>query len=253
MVHYGSLSYQGQKMNKGGASATALLITCLCVLLIAVSSTSAQELDPPAPIPDEPPFILPFTEPPGPSTWLLGQYYGNTDTAFNRRREWYGGGQGIHFGLDFSAPCGTPVVAIGDGMILKVDAQEHGAGPHNLMILHDNGFASFYGHLKERPAFASFSPVSQGQLIGITGDPDISCTSRPHLHLEIRSASLYYGYNPVPFIDADWDTLTLVGPFSDFQQNLENPRQWQRLEDQPTILFGGPIINDYVQPWPPPR
>ncbi len=217
------------------------------------TTTQAQGIDPPVSVPEEAPFTLPFAEPPGPGTWLLGQYYGNTDTAFNRNREWYGGGQGIHFGLDFSAPCGTEVLAIGEGTVLKVDAPEHGAGPHSLMLLHDNGFASFYGHLRERPAFAVFTRVQQGQVIGVTGDPDISCTSRPHLHLEIRSGSLYYSYNPIPFIEADWDTISLVGPFSGFQRDLADPRQWQRLNDQPTILFGGPIINEYEQPWPPPR
>jgi len=213
----------------------------------------AQTLNPPAPIPEEPPFGLPFNTEPGPSSWLLGQYYGNTETAYTRRREWYAGGQGLHFGMDFPAPCGTDVVAVADGLIIKVDAEEHGSGPHNLMILHDNGFASFYGHLLERPPFAELSSVTRGQVIGKTGDPDLTCTSRPHLHLEIRDRSLYYGYNPIPFIDADWDMLALVGPFSGFQYNLENPRQWQTIYDQPTVQFGGPIINEYILTWPAPQ
>ncbi|HJS28791.1 MAG TPA: M23 family metallopeptidase, partial [Anaerolineales bacterium] len=96
---------------------------------------------------DGPPFGLPFEGMPGPSTWLVGQIYGNTTGAFNQRSTTYGAGQGIHFGIDFSAPCGTPVVAIGDGVVSKVDAMYHGSAPHNLMIDHANGYASFYGHL----------------------------------------------------------------------------------------------------------
>src|SRR5438128_1932380 len=80
------------------------------------------------------PFGLPFAEPPGPSTWLLIQGYGNTATAYRWRVSQYGAGQGLHFGIDLSARCGTPVIAIGDGTVLKVDAAEHGAGPHNLLI-----------------------------------------------------------------------------------------------------------------------
>ena len=83
----------------------------------------------PATAQSDAPFILPFAEPAGPGTWLLGQVYGNSTGAFARRREWYQAGQGIHFGIDFSAKCGTPVVAIGDGTVLKVDAPEHGSAP----------------------------------------------------------------------------------------------------------------------------
>src|SRR5262245_55007637 len=100
---------------------------------------------------DVKPFGLPFASLPGPSTWLLGQPYGNTTTAYRWRRSTYGAGQGLHFGIDLSAPCRTEVVAVGDGVVAKVDAMNHGAGPHNLMINHDNGYASFYGHLIARP------------------------------------------------------------------------------------------------------
>ena len=112
---------------------------------LAPRSVLAQEETPP-------PFMLPFDTPPSPSTWLMGQFYGNTTSAYRFRNIWYPRGQGLHFGLDFSAPCGTEVVAIGDGIVAKVDASEHGSGPHNLVIRHEAaGYASLYGHLMERP------------------------------------------------------------------------------------------------------
>jgi murein DD-endopeptidase MepM/ murein hydrolase activator NlpD len=199
------------------------------------------------------PFGLPFDTAPGPSTWLVGQVYGNTPGAYRNRRIWYGAGQGLHFGIDFSARCGTPVVAIGDGTVTKVDALEHGAGPHNLMIDHDNGYASLYGHLLQRPDLGVGQRVTRGQLVGYTGDPDLTCTSRPHLHLEIRSGYSYnVAYNPVPLIDADWDAIMIAAPFGrGFQRDLANPRQWQWPDDQPDVQFGGPLLNDYDQPWPP--
>ena len=57
------------------------------------------------------PLILPMQEPASPSTWLLGQPYGNTRGAFRNADRWYSAGQGLHFGLDFSMPCGTTLVA----------------------------------------------------------------------------------------------------------------------------------------------
>jgi len=196
-------------------------------------------------------FGLPFADPPGPDTWLLGQPYGNTVGAFARRRDWYRAGQGIHFGVDFSAACGTPVVAIGDGVVLKVDAREHGSGPHNLLIAHPNGYVSLYGHLLERPLLVVGQPVRRGEMVGRVGDPDLTCTSRPHLHLEIRDRGLRRAFNPHLLIDADWEALMLVGPFGrGFQRDLDNPRRWQSVWDQPEVRFGQPLLNDYRNPWP---
>lgn len=218
-------------------------------LLLALPEAHAQNNLPP--LPERPPFRLPFDEAPAPDTWFIGQWYGNTETAFLQRDVWYEAGQGLHFGLDFSARCGTLVRAIGDGEVAKIDAREHGAGPHNLLIRHDNGFVSLYGHLLEPPAAYIGMPVFAGQVIGKTGDPDLTCNSRPHLHLEIRTWDYAYAFNPVLFIDADWDTLALFGPLSGFERNLDNPRQWMSPGDQPTVDFWGPMLNDYAQPWPP--
>jgi murein DD-endopeptidase MepM/ murein hydrolase activator NlpD len=196
-------------------------------------------------------FGLPFAEPPGPDTWLLGQVYGNTTGAFARRREWYRAGQGIHFGIDFSARCGTPIVAIGDGVVLKVDAPEHGSAPHNLLIAHPNGYVSLYGHLLERPPLRVGQRVRRGQVIGLTGDPDLTCNSRPHLHLEIRDRTLGRAFNAHRLIDADWDALMLVGAFGrGFQRDLDDPRKWQSVYDQPDIRFGRPLINEFRNTWP---
>ena len=229
-------------------------VSLLSVLIILVHALSLGRPARSAPLtqPEAPPFQLPFQDPPGPDTWLMGQAYGNTVGAFRQRKTTYQAGQGIHFGVDLSARCGYPVVAIGDGVVSKVDALEHGSAPHNLMIDHANGYASFYGHLFERPDLVAGQEVQQGQVVAKVGDPDGSCTSRPHLHLEIRNAGVYnHAYNPVTLIHADWDTLALVGPFgTGFARDLSEPRRWQTLYDQPETAFWGPRLNDYPNPWP---
>jgi len=199
------------------------------------------------------PFILPFKEPPGPDTWLLAQPYGNTTGAYRQRNTTYRAGQGIHFGIDFSAPCGTEVVAIGDGVVFAVDDLNFGSGPHNLMIDHpDLGYASFYGHLLGRPDLEVGQQVKAGQVVGLSGDPAGTCYGRPHIHLEIRDLRHWRKYNPHILIEADWDNLSLVGPFSRaFQRDLDDPRKWQYLDGQPEIVVGGPLINDFAHPWPP--
>ena len=208
-------------------------------------------VQPPDELPAEPPFILPFAQPPGPDTWLLGQPYGNTTGAYVNRTIFYQAGQGLHFGLDMSAPCGTEIIAIGNGLVSEVDGP-HGSLPHNLMIDHPNGYSSFYGHLLEAPDLVPGQPVKQGEVVALSGDSFGTCRSAPHLHLEIRSNFHDRTYNPVLLINADWDSLTLVGSFGrGFERDLTDPRQWQTIQDQPNVIFGGPLLNNYSQAWPP--
>ena len=234
-------------MNRVGTLVRRLLLFAAPVLLLAGTAAPAAESQ------SRPPFGLPFASPPGPETWLPTQPYGNTVFAYRERRSIYGSGQGLHFGVDLAAPCGTEVVAIGEGVVVGIDQTAHGAGPHNLMIDHPNGYASFYGHLVERPQLRLGAEVRQGQPIARAGDPDLSCTSRPHLHLEIRDAPSHRrAFNPIVLIDADWDRIALVGGYPlAFEQDLADPRRWQLLTDQPEISFGGELLNEYDNPWPP--
>ena len=226
--------------------------TRLLLILILAASAHPTGAMPPSQDAPEKPFILPFADPSGPDTWYLGQGYGNTIGAYFQRDTTYRAGQGLHFGLDFAAPCGTSVVAIGDGTVAKVDAGEHGSAPHNLMLQLDAGYAALYGHLLERPDLQVGQRVSRGEVVALSGDSFGTCHSAPHLHLEIRSPDYLTAYNPINLIQADWDSLALVGAFQrGFERDLEDPRRWQYPDDQPDTKFGGPLLNNYALPWPP--
>jgi murein DD-endopeptidase MepM/ murein hydrolase activator NlpD len=202
----------------------------------------------------EKPFIVPFKEPAGLDTWLFAQAYGNTVGAYYQRSTTYGASQGIHFGIDLSAPCGTELVAMADGVIFAVDAFAYGSRPHNLLIDHPElGYTVLYGHLLERPRMEPGQQVRAGEVVALSGDPAETCFGRPHLHLEVRDMrNRARKYNPVLLIQADWDNLSLVGPFSrTFERDLDDPRKWQYLDDQPEAFSGGPLLNDFANPWPP--
>lgn len=196
------------------------------------------------------PFGLPFAEPPGLGTWYVAQPYGNTVFAFHERRNLYQSGQGLHMGLDLAAACGTPVVAIGDGVVSSVDGRG-GSPPHNLMIEHANGYVSFYGHLLERPRVQVGQSVRRGEAVALSGDMFGTCYGAPHLHLEIRDRSLNRLLNPVPLVEADWHSILLLGSAGHaYARNLDLPRRWQSFEDQPDIDLGRPLLNDYAHSWP---
>lgn len=230
------------------------LIAILTVFTALLTGTvSYAQLSPDDLVPARP-MIMPAAGQPSPATWMFGQAYGNTTGAYNFGDRWYRAGQGLHFGVDLSMPCGTPLVAVADGTVMFVDDKGFGSDPHNLILRHDElGVTTLYGHLLDRPNLMPGQFVQQGDLVGLSGDPDSTCTSRPHLHFEIRSLDYSRTLNPHAFIEAHWHTLSLIGPygFPLFQQNLENPRQWITLNDQPDVYFWGRILNNYTAAYPP--
>lgn len=226
-----------------------LCLVCSVLCGGLVNLTSAAQDTPPAP-----PFTLPLQGASGPATWLLEQFFGNTLEAYDFGKYWYAAGQGLHFGLDLEAPCGTPVIAIGDGVVKWVNNSTFGAGPNNLVLEHpDVGYVSVYGHLRERPTLSVGQPIERGQVIGMVGDPDLTCFSRPHLHLEIRSLDYRTIYDPTRLIAADWDLLATLGePIGvRFAQSLLHPRRWQSHTDQPEVASSGRTLNNYAEVWPP--
>jgi len=88
-----------------------------------------------------------------------------------------------HQGTDYAADPGTPVMAAGDGVVLRAG---RAGGYGNLIELrHRNGITTRYGHLRRfargiRPGVR----VTQGQIIGYVGSTGLA--SGPHLHYEFR-------------------------------------------------------------------
>jgi murein DD-endopeptidase MepM/ murein hydrolase activator NlpD len=196
----------------------------------------------------QPPFGAPLAGPPGPGTWFVGQWYGNTVWAHDNP---YRSGQGLHFGVDFNAACGTTVLAIGDGTVFAVDGP-YGSAPHNVVIAHADGLFSLYGHLLERAALTPGQPIRAGDPIARVGDPAGRCDLDPHLHLEIRRNMMREATNPVPLLRVDWQRATagIRRNGTTFVRDFDNPNRWVSIADQPDVVFGGPRLNEYGRSWP---
>src|SRR5680860_402354 len=87
----------------------------------------------------------------------------------------------FHYGMDFSAPRGTPVYATGDGVIDRADNRSTGYGNH-IRIDHGFGYTSLYGHLYKYNVRRG-QKVKRGDVIGFVGSTGRS--EGPHLHYEI--------------------------------------------------------------------
>ncbi|MEG9327012.1 Peptidase family M23 [Salinimicrobium catena] len=103
----------------------------------------------------------------------------------------------FHYGMDFSAPRGTPVYASGDGVVRRADNRSSGYGRH-IRIDHGFGYTSLYAHLYKYNVRAG-QKVKRGDLIGFVGSTGRS--QGPHLHYEIfkdddriNPLNFYYGH-----------------------------------------------------------
>ena len=86
-----------------------------------------------------------------------------------------------HNGVDYSAPSGTPVQAIGDGVV-ELAGRQSGYG-NVVQVMHSNGRSTLYAHLS-RVDVRLGQRVEQGQRIGAVGAT--GWATGPHLHFEFR-------------------------------------------------------------------
>ena len=88
----------------------------------------------------------------------------------------------LHKGTDFAAPEGTPIMASGDGKIIR--ARWCGGGGNCIKIRHNSTYSTVYAHLKNfGRGIKEGKRVKQGQIIGYVGSTGMS--TGPHLHYEV--------------------------------------------------------------------
>ncbi|WP_208998551.1 M23 family metallopeptidase [Roseibium aquae] len=89
----------------------------------------------------------------------------------------------MHTGVDWSAPRGTPIMAAGNGTIVKA-GWSSGYG-RRIELRHANGYTTTYSHLTGfAEGIREGGQVSQGQIIGYVGSTGLS--TGPHLHYEVK-------------------------------------------------------------------
>lgn len=117
-------------------------------------------------------------------------------SGFGMRSDPFTKVQKMHYGMDFSAPRGTPIYASGDGIVERADNTASGYGNH-IRIKHGYGYESLYAHLYKYNVRKN-QKVKRGELIGFVGSTGRS--EGPHLHYEIfkdgeriNPINFYYG------------------------------------------------------------
>ena len=90
-----------------------------------------------------------------------------------------------HEAIDIAAPLGTPVIAAGDGQVVKL----FDSVPGGLTIYQfdpDGTFAYYYAHLDAyAPGLREGAKLQRGDLLGYVGATGNAAGGMPHLHFAI--------------------------------------------------------------------
>ncbi len=103
-------------------------------------------------------------------------------SSYGKRKHPILGYTKMHLGTDFAAPKGTPIMASGDGKVIK--AGWCGGGGNCVKIKHNTTYQTVYAHMsKFGRGIKKGARVKQGQIIGYVGSTGLS--TGPHLHYEV--------------------------------------------------------------------
>ncbi|MDB6453578.1 M23 family metallopeptidase [Falsirhodobacter sp. 20TX0035] len=121
-------------------------------------------------------------------------------SPFGYRNDPKGRGRRFHAGVDMAAPVGTPILAPGEGTVVRA-GWVNGYG-NMVEIRHDFGIETRYGHMSKIRVKVG-DKLSRGDRIGDMGSTGRSTGS--HLHYEVRVGDKVV--NPMTFIKAGRDVF----------------------------------------------
>lgn len=129
-----------------------------------------------------------------------------------------------HRGIDYAASTGTPVVAAGDGKVIKAGYDKYNG--HHVFIQHGEKYVTKYLHFSKRKVKKG-QWVKQGQTIGLVGRTGLA--SGPHLHYEFLVNGVHQNPRTVtlpkanPIARKERDAFLALA--SDYQTKLQNNRR----------------------------
>jgi murein DD-endopeptidase MepM/ murein hydrolase activator NlpD len=93
-----------------------------------------------------------------------------------------------HLGVDYAAPTGTPIMAIGDGTVLF--KKHDSVNGRIIKIRHNSTYSTAYAHMNSfAKGVSKGSRVRQGQVIGYVGKSGRA--TGPHLHFAMYKNGVY--------------------------------------------------------------
>ena len=129
-----------------------------------------------------------------------------------------------HLGIDYSAPIGTPVSSIGNGIVIFSGWVNNGYGKC-VKIKHPNGYISYYGHLSRiENGIKNGVKVKKGDVIGYVGMTGIA--TGPHLDFRLKKDGKFINFLKLKFVPEKNVPLEYMDEFNEIKNKyikiLEN-------------------------------
>lgn len=124
-----------------------------------------------------------------------------------------------HRAIDYAAPIGTPVMAVGDGTITV--ARWNGCYGNYIDVRHNGVYETQYAHLSQLLVTPG-QHVKQGDVIGYSGTT--GCSTGPHLHYQVRVNGELVNPLEVEFPAGDSISEEQRAQFEQQKQEIES--QW---------------------------
>lgn len=146
-----------------------------------------------------------------------------------------------HLGVDYAAPTGTPIRAVGDGIVTFAGWQ--GGGGKVIKLRHNSTYATAYKHLSGyAKSIRSGARVRQGEIIGYVGNTGLS--TAPHLHFEFFQNDRFVDPMGKKFPSADPVPETLMGEFrNQLPMMLSSLPDWKKMDWKTSSQSADQISN----------
>ena len=141
-----------------------------------------------------------------------------------------------HYGTDYAAPTGTPILAAGDGVV--TEAQYRGGNGNIVQIKHNSVYRTAYLHMSRfAPGLRPGVNVKQGQVIGYVGQTGLA--TGPHLCYR-----LYKNDTPVNSVTYDFPAHEGISDehIADFLAEVE---RLDRMMDQILVTESDDLVLNF--------
>jgi len=134
-----------------------------------------------------------------------------------------------HYGTDYAAPAGTPILAAGDGVV--TEAQRRGGNGNIVQIKHNSVYKTAYLHMSRfARGIRAGTTVKQGQVIGYVGQTGLA--TGPHLCYRLYKHnspvnSVTYDFPPSEGLDEIYmeEYLMKVNRFDDMLDSISETEE----------------------------
>ncbi len=144
-----------------------------------------------------------------------------------------------HPAIDYAAPTGTPIMAIGDGTIIKIGYTQYNG--NHIKIRHNGGLETLYLHMsKFAKGMKAGKKLSQGDVIGYVGSTGLA--TGPHLCFRMTRNGAPVNPASIKSVAADpigrnrlGEFKSTIGPYLAMFENRDSIQQAQapQTEDAP--------------------